>query len=641
MIVQYTITNAGNQKRSLKFEFATKTDLSPVWLAEEIGIKDGADTVVWDEQKKIFTASDKGNTWFAVWGSTNASSAQSVGNPIPVKTKGIGLTASAEYNLSLDKNGSTVLSFIIAGSAKNKEEALTSYQYLAKNCENLLQQKKKHYASVIERAKIKIPDRLLQDVYNWVKVNNEWMIRDVPEIGRGLSAGYPEYPWWFGCDNTYSLQAVMASGDFDLAKRTMRLLKNESMKKNGNGRIIHEVSTNGVVYNPGNTQETAHFIMVAEKLFRWTGDIEFIKEMYPVMKMGIRWLLNDMDQNKNLFPEGYGIMEVYGLNAELIDVAVYTQQALQATARIAGILNEPKEQKDYEKLAAELAVRINKNFWDEAESSYCDFFGTKAQAISAAEGAITQKKRDTDELEENKERIAIYEQLKQKFAAMPDESRCWITNKNWVINTPIEMGIAPEEKAISLLNKIRKENVGEYGPYLSAVEKNAMMTISTGVQAVAEAKYGRMDESIWYVNKIVETFNRVLPGSMSEMMPDYGDFTQAWTAYGIVVPLVEHVFGIQPDAYNKTVVIEPKLPTGWDEVSIESLPVGANVISFSRAKNNNGIEYTLNGKEPDWNVILKLQDLPGAKYSLNGRTIIFNPSGIKMTGKENKLLVIQ
>ncbi len=51
------------------------------------------------------------------------------------------------------------------------------------------------------------------------------------------------------------------------------------------------------------------------------------------MTLGLKWLLTDMDQNENLFPAGYGIMEVLGLNAEVIDVAVYTQQALEATGR--------------------------------------------------------------------------------------------------------------------------------------------------------------------------------------------------------------------------------------------------------------------------------------------------------------------
>ena len=639
-VIQYTITS--NIKRNLNFEFAVKTNLSPVWLAEEIGIKDSTDKATWDAANNFFIATDESNPWFAIWGASLTGSNQSVSKDnLPEKTIGKGTDATSTYNFPIEKNGNVTITFIIAGSAKDKIEAINAYQYLLKNSAELLENKKQHYASIINRAKIQVPDQKLQDVYNWIKVNDEWLIRDVPEIGRGLSAGYPEYPWWFGCDNTYSLQAIMASGDFDLAKQTMRLLKNQSMKKNGNGRIIHEVSTNGVVYNPGNTQETAHFIMVAEKLFRWTGDMEFIKEMYPVMKMGLHWLLSDMDKNRNLFPEGYGIMEVHGLNAELIDVAVYTQQALKATAYVAGILNEPRDQKHYEEMASDLAVKINTDFWDDAEGSYCDFYGTREQAISAAEGAIIQKKRDDDNSDETKSRIVFYEQLKQKFAAMSDTSRGWITNKNWVINTPMETGIAPAEKAIPLLDKIRKENVGEYGPYLSANEKNAMMTISTGVQAVAEAKYGRINESLWYVDKIVQTFNRVLPGSISEMMPDYGDFTQAWTSYGVVVPLIEYVFGVQPDAYAKTIVFEPQLPERWSNMKIENLPIGGNRISFSRVKTSNSIEYSLTGTENNWKMILKLKDSPGSKYSLNGKNVPFVSSGFQMSERTNHLVITQ
>ena len=117
------------------------------------------------------------------------------------------------------------------------------------------------------------------------------------------------------------------------------------------------------------------------------------------------------------------------------------------------------------------------------------------------------------------------------------------------------------------------------------------MTISTGVQAVSEGNYGRTDEAMWYVDKIVRTFNRVSPGSISEMMPDYGCFTIAWTSYGIVVPLIQHVFGIQPDASHKTVVFEPHLPTGWEDIRIDDLPVGTNLVSFSRARTARGIEY--------------------------------------------------
>ena len=235
------------------------------------------------------------------------------------------------------------------------------------------------------------------------------------------------------------------------------------------------------------------------------------------MTSGLHWLLHDVDRNRNLFPEGYGMMEVLGLNAEVIDVAVYTQQALLATSRVAALLGKHEAAERYRWTAKQLATRIEQRFWIEQEGSYGDFYGTRAQAISTAEGAIKadwaqRSERLTDQ---DKESIAYYEQLKQRFAAMPDSSRAWITNRNWVISTPVEVGIAPRDRAIRLLDQVRDKNVGEYGPYLSAVEKQAMMTISTGVQAVSEARYGRIDQALWYMNKIVETFGRKLPGSIS------------------------------------------------------------------------------------------------------------------------------
>ncbi|MEP7065563.1 MAG: glycogen debranching protein, partial [Gemmatimonadota bacterium] len=83
--------------------------------------------------------------------------------------------------------------------------------------------------------------------------------------GRGLSAGLIKYPWWFGTE-TYSLQALTATGDFTLAKQTLRLLETRSAKTNGNGRIIHEVTTNGAIINPGNTQETSQWILTAGRV---------------------------------------------------------------------------------------------------------------------------------------------------------------------------------------------------------------------------------------------------------------------------------------------------------------------------------------------------------------------------------------
>jgi Bacterial alpha-L-rhamnosidase 6 hairpin glycosidase domain len=642
VVVQYELTNLSERPRQLQLQFAVKTELSPVWYSEHLGIKDTQDTVTWDAANRLFIAADAGNPWFAVWGATRAAEVRAVPHPAPIQTRGMGATAASRYDVSLQAHGTSTLTFVITGSATDRKEALDSYHYLAANYASLLAQKKAHYAALIDRARVRIPDRRWQEVYNWVRVNAEWLARDVPAIGRGLGGGLMEYPWWFGTE-TYSLQALMASGNVELARHTLRLLKEQSAKANGNGRIVHEVTTNGAVSNPGNSQETAQWILTAGRLIDWTGDLELAREMYPSMKQGLHWLLTDMDQNHDLFPEGYGIMEVYGLNAELIDVAVYTQAALTATARIAAFMNEPDSAARYRKLAAQLERRINQRFWNEREGAYADFFGTRAQAISAAEGAIKQigLKDSSQVTARDRETIGYYAKLKQKFAAMPDTSRGWTTNKNWVITTPMETGIAPRVRAIRALDKIRKENVGEYGPYLSAVERQAMMTISTGVQAVSEGNYGRTQQALWYVDKIVQTFNRVTPGSISEMMPDYGCFTIAWTSYGVVVPLIQHVFGIAPDAVHQTVVIDPHPPAGWEEMSIEDLPVGATTISFARAKTTKGTEYSFEARDDGWRLIFKGRHLSGAKYYLNGKLVPMTSGGIQMTGRRNQILEVR
>jgi Bacterial alpha-L-rhamnosidase 6 hairpin glycosidase domain len=638
VIVQYTFRNTADRKRRLRLDLSVKTDLLPVWYSDQIGIHDSPDTAIWLPAENIFVARDVKRPWFAVWGAASLP-AQRLADPRVPSTKGSGIAAASRYGLSVEGHGSTTVTFVFAGSAASAADARKTYRYLAAHHGELLRKKKGHYTALIQTGRISIPDPRLQEVYNWVKINTEWLMRDVPGMGRGFSGSLMEYPWWF--PDNYTYLALIAAGNIEDTKETLRLLRDQSRKANGNGRIVHEVTTNGAVVNPGNTQETAQFVVTIGKLVEWTGDLDFAREMYPAMKQGLRWLLTEKDRDQDLFPEGYGIMEVLGLNTEVIDVAVYTQQALLATSKVAGLLGEPAASRQFRRQADELAVRINERFWIEDQTSYGDFYGTRAEAVAVVEGAIKQiNLKGSEKTPKDEEAIADYERLKQRWAGMPDTTRAWITNENWVISTPMEAGIAPRNQAIRLLDRVRKENVGEYGPFLSAVEEQRMMTIATGVQAVAEAQYGRIDEAMWYIDKIVQTFNRKLPGSISEMMPDWGSFTIAWTMYGIVVPVIQHIFGIHSDAVNKTVVFDPHLPTGWEDISIQDLPIGTTTVSFARRKTAKGIEYDLEAKESGWTLVLKGATLPGATYQVNGRERPLDPSGMRLSGRKNRVVVI-
>lgn len=622
-VITYTLKNNSDQKKDVKLEFVAKTDLMPVWSSEQIGLRNGDDSVVWDEVLSVFTAKDNENEWYAVWGANEKALSHKVDVSTYDNTKGRGKSASSLYDISLKAGGTSKISFVITGSKNSRDEALTLFSEIVKNKEEMLQAKKEHYAEVVTRGKISIPDKKMQNVYNWCKVNTEWLVADQEGVGRYQGAGAVEYQWLFGCDNSYTMQGVAASGNHDLAESTLTVIKNMSEKANGNGRILHEMAFNAHVSHKGNTQETAHFIMAVWDVFSWTGNREFLAEVYPYMKKGIDFLLKEMDTNGNMFPEGYGIMEVSGLNAELIDVSVYTQQALEAMAKISVLMNEQELSGGYAEKATILKEKINKEFWDEKLKTYCDFYGTREQALQAVEGALSQVTDGYGEDNRNSnrdQRISIYRAIRDRIKEYPKGTqKGWLINKNWVISTPVETGIAPYERAIQMLDMVRKENCGIYGPYLAAVERMHMMTISTGVQAVAECAYGRIDESLWYVNRIVDTFGKVLPGSVTEMMPDYGCEAQAWTIYGMVVPLIKYIFGICPEAHNKTITFCPNLPSKWNEIAIEDFPIGDCLINYIVKRTEGGLEVILDTKSKNWNFRFGTLDIPVKKFVLNGK----------------------
>lgn len=634
LIAGFTFINKRNTKCELNFKFHMVTDLRPAWLAEQVNLFNGEDSLWFEKDKDAIIGKDLAHNWYVVVSSDKRSDDTEIGKA----EEGTG-QASFNYRVIIPPHGEVRQTMFITGSDKSKNEALSTLDMVKNTKEELFLAKKQKFQKIEARSKIIIPDKKLELVYNWVKYNTEWLVVDVPEIGRGLAAGFPEFAWWFGCDNTYALQGVLATGDFELAKSTLRLLKDISKKTNKNGRVVHEITTNGAIFNPGNTQETAHFIMAVWKTFEWTGDTVFLSEFYPFVKQGIHWLTSDMDKNGNLFPEGYGISEVPGLSAELIDVAVYTQQALECAGRMAGYYKDEELSTSYLNLSTKLKDKINIMFWDEKEKTYYDFYSTAEQAVSVAEGVIKQYNESCPEI------ISYYSKLKSQFKNYPKNySHGWSTGKYWVINTPLETGITPRQKAIAALDRLGSNYFcGQWGPYLSSVNKESTnMTIATGVQAVAECRYGRPDRALKYINAITNSFGYEMPGSINEIMPDYGCFVQEWTNYGIEIPLIQFFFGIHPEAYNKKVIIKPDLPIGWENIQLKNLRVGENIISFSRERDSGQITYHLVSKDPYWKFVLQISE-KGGNIRVNDISVITAEKdglrNLELTGTENTIII--
>jgi len=651
-IVEFRIINAGSTDKALNFSFTGMTDLRPTWLGERTNMIDAEDEISFNEKSSAVIARDKNNPWYVMFGSTLKASFGDIQNEcIPSRQNGLGKNATLSYSLTVDADSEVTIPFFISGSYQTEKALRANYETIKTQGKERLMQKIDRYKKIANTAQLTIPDKNIGQMYEWLKYNTDWLVRSVPELGAGLSAGLPDYPWWFGADASYALQGVLATGDQELAKNTILLLHKISRETNSNGRTIHEVSTNGAVYNKGNVNETAQFITLVKTYYEWTGDKELVARLFPDLKKGMQWLLVERDPDGNHYPNGSGMMEIPGLESdlEMIDVAAYTQQALQSGAVLASALDEPATAEAYQTLADELKVKINKEWWNPNENSFGDFRGTTEEAMPILKAALVR----SDTLGKSWAVAELLETEKQIRKQTTGEIIPHVIYHNWVVNTPLETGIADPDKAQAALQK-SKAYENPFGVYVTGIDRTdepdsvvlksrkktfsytgAVMTLPTGVQAVAAAKYGRAEEAWEYISKLSQSFSYALPGSMYEVSPDFGMITQAWNIYGVAVPIIKHFFGIQPKAYNKSISISPNLPEHWRDVSIKNVKVGNNAVSLTISQKDDHAEYHIQQIRNDWHVLIDVRD--AKQLFVNGKeTDLKNISGniINLEGRE-------
>lgn len=640
VVVEFSVHNTTETAKKIDFEWTTYSDLRPTWLGERTNMADGADQASWDNNLNAWIVKDSLNPWFVVVGSSQIPAAhRKTGNACVYKPSGKGCITTMVYSLDIPAKGTVSLPFTIAGSYISAEKVKETFSNVQRNARQNLELKRDRYQRIASSAKLTIPDKDIQQAFTWVKYNTDWLIRDVPEIGRGLSAGLPDYPWWFGIDNEYALQGAIATGRRDLVLSTIALINKVSEKTNGgNGRIMHEVSTNGAVYNPGNVNETPQFASLIWDVYQWTGDKKFLAINYPIVKKGLSWLLTENDKDGNLLPDGFGIMEIHGLNSEMVDVAVYTQKAFADASQMATEMSDTNESKKYAIIADKLKTKINTDFWVPAFNSYADFIGTPQQAIHLIDGAIIR----ADTL---KKPWAVTElkATKAKLKTLPpNQKQGMVLYHNYVVNTPMATGIADSAKA-KLALQTANRFVNPFGVFVTGIDRDesagtdvssaaqqkkvfsytgAVMTLPTGVQTVAENNYSQPDKALGYLKRLTRSFSYALPGSIYEVSPDYGMMTQAWTLYGYAIPIIRQFFGIHPDASHKRIRIQPQMPTTWPTAKLENIEVGDNLISMTHTRQRTSQEIDISQKKTDWTIQLAFPQGKFKKWTVNGNTVL-------------------
>jgi glycogen debranching enzyme len=475
--------------------------------------------------------------------------------------------------------------------------------------------------ALLNKTQVDLPDeeQELQDAFDWGKLNmadltrtvKDMKVRDVDE-GRaypspsatissatGIGAGFPDYPWYFGTDGAYTAYPLLVSGQSDTIKAHLRTIRDVSRIVNGStGKVVHEVVTDGSVYwgandDPGNINETAQFATALEQTWRWTGDNGFRDQMYPFIVDGMRYITSasgcppqnppaegTCDDDNDGWPEGYGMVERSGMGEEKLDNTAYTWQALRALEAMAKSKRAAQTANWADREADAMEANFDAAWWMSSEGLYADSLCNTATENPDPTWTIYCTAGDNQQLQQ----------------------------KHWINATPMEVLLAPQNRATTALNTLESGNftgqcglfhTGSGGGPTGAGELKCW-TLPTSVMAVGEANYGRLgtNQALFYMRSIADELDLEMPGALPEISPspeydpfvDFREramFMQAWSSYGIQWPVIHHFLGIRPDVPAGSLSIVPDVPDDWPGLSVKNLQVGGGTVAASASHEGN------------------------------------------------------
>ncbi|MGH2722899.1 MAG: amylo-alpha-1,6-glucosidase [Actinomycetota bacterium] len=219
-----------------------------------------------------------------------------------------------------------------------------------------------------------------------------------------IDAGVPWYSALFGRDALITAYESLAVNT-ELAWGTLRGLAalqgkaEDDWREEEPGKILHEVRVGELAraqeipHTPyyGSVDSTPLWLSVLHGAYRWSGDLDAVRELWPNVLAALTWIdeHGDMDGDgyveyrkrspRGLDNQGWkdsrdAIVFPDGTEAEppiaLVEVQGYVYQAKRNVARLARNLGEDELAEALDRQAAELQERFNRDFWMDKEGYY-------------------------------------------------------------------------------------------------------------------------------------------------------------------------------------------------------------------------------------------------------------------------------
>ncbi|MFC7061053.1 amylo-alpha-1,6-glucosidase [Halobacillus seohaensis] len=455
---------------------------------------------------------------------------------------------------------------------------------------------------------------IFNKVYQRGVMDTRMLMTDVG-FGNVPVAGVPWYSVPFGRDSLITSLFLLPFHPGEV-KGTLQTLahyqgKEENLYRDEQpGKIMHELrsgelaSTGQVPFTPyyGTVDATPLFVILATEYYKWTKDAAFIKRIKPSLEKAIDWI----DQYGSIRGDGFVQYEQTtadsfvnqgwkdsdnsnvhqnGTLAEdpisLVEVQGYVYQAKNTLSAVYEELGETDRAQQLKEEAELLSNRFEEAFWMKEEQFYAlglDGEGNQIKALTSNPGHVLMSG-----ISEGTRNRLVAEKLVGKSLFSGFGIRTMSEDSTGYYPMSYHNGsVWPHDNAMILLG-------------LSQVGKAEAVKVIEGLLEAAEYfEHLRLPELFCGYSK--EDDHLVpYPTTCSP---------QAWAATASFV-FLQSISGVQPDAYQEQIIVEPAFPQGMSHLKVEGMRIGKGELSLKITKEEECYEFEVLENTSGWELTFR------------------------------------
>lgn len=480
-----------------------------------------------------------------------------------------------------------------------EDECRALHAEFMKNGQKLIKERKDRInALVTEYNPIQSNLPELDKSLDWITITMDELI--TRQQGNGIYAGLPWFNEYWGRDMFISMPgACLVTGQFDVAKEILKdfaKLQDTDPESETYGRIPNRANLEGILYNT--TDGTPRFVIQAYQLAQYSGDTEFLHELYPAIKISIDASIRNYTDGKGYLTHADADtwMDVKrngipgsprGNRANDIQALWYEQ--LMAGSKIAALMDDMGSAEEWSGLATMLAS----NF----ESDYCDKDGSFIYDHLNADG--------TPDLQFRPNQLYCFDLIGD------DDFKQKVTRRAWE-ELVYPWGVASLAQWDKQFHP-QHENWHYYHKD-DAYHNGTIWLWNNGIAMQRMIEYGQIDAA-WelFKNMNRQALHEGAVGSLSENADAHpregqtwvnrsGTFLQAWSNAEHLRVWYQHFLGIRPDLLSGVITVEPKLPSEITELET-SVKIGNGTLHYRYADGKvtvtlEGVDAELDVREP-------------------------------------------